>query len=157
MIRFFDDDPVLTIPEINKFIDECDTRGYFDTRNNWRDNFNEHFKKLITKKQILTFRENGKLIGICSWAIVDDNSKRWINKIRWQLPVNVSEGDILYIDVTLIKRNGIEILSKIRDYFKERYCHKSAIKEVFWFHAARKRFFRTNLKGEKSCTSSIVG
>jgi hypothetical protein len=150
VIVFYEQDRDLTVEEIERFIDLTDTFGVFGTKDKYHGNFVKHFEKLLKVNQVLTFREDGKLIGLCSWAMVDRDRKQDINKTRWELPENVTGGDILYIDICLLK-TGAEIL-KIKRFFNAKY--RASVKEVFWFDIPHSRVFRTKITGGVPCQTT---
>lgn len=151
MIEFIPEDESLTIEEIDRFIENYDVHRVFSTRHRWRENFESHFKKLIDVKQIVTFREDGNLIGLCSWALVDKQRKQQINKTTWDLPDNVVEGDIIYIDVCLLKSPAS--IYKIKKFLERKL--KPSAKEVYWFNSPGSRVFRQKFKGGVPCQIAV--
>lgn len=152
MIEFLKEDENLTIAEITKFIEENDVHHVFDTRFHWPENFIRHWDRLIALKQIVTFRnsDNKRLMGLCSYCLVDNDNKKQINKTKWTLPDNISKGDIFYFDVCLLKTGAS--MFKIKEYLSEKY--KSSVKQVFWFNAPSGRWVRINFKGGVTCQTA---
>ncbi|MFA6100385.1 MAG: hypothetical protein WC750_05990 [Patescibacteria group bacterium] len=148
---FFVYDDQLTVKEIEKFIEENDVHRVFSTRFRWHGEFVRHFEKLIAAKQILIFRQNGRLAGMCSWALVNNHRKKDINKSRWTLPDNVSEGNILYIDVCLLQ-SGASIF-KIKTHFMRNLW--PVFDEVFWYNIPNSKVFRLKIKGGTTCPKEV--
>ena len=143
MIVFSSNDLFLSTNQIEKFIDKRDKEGHFATKDRWHENFEDHFNKLMNVRQVITYREKGDLVGLCSWALVDNKSKQKINKSRWLLPENVSEGDILYVDTCLLQAPAS--IFKVKRFLEEKY--RPGIKEVFWYDMPHSRVFRLKFKG----------
>jgi hypothetical protein len=149
MIDFGINDEI-TVDEIDEFIEENDRYEIFSTRKKWPYGFKKHFEKLIQKKQIVTFREGRKLLGFCSWMLVNEKTKLDINKTTWAMPNDISSGDILYIDVCVIKEPAS--IFKIKDFLSKKYRHQ--IKQVFWFDIANSRVFFIKFKGGVLCQTA---
>lgn len=150
MIELYSEDDWITIPEIDDFMEKYDTHGVFKTRHGWKDNFILHFNKIIATNQILTLRDGDKLVGLCSWAIVDEQRKKDINKTTWALPDNIVDGNILYIDVCLIK-------SPASIYKFKRFLDRKVrpnVNEIFWFNSPGGRVYRLMLKGGVPCQTA---
>ena len=152
MIEFMKEDNILTIKEIEKFIEENDVHHVFDTRFHWHHNFVRHWEKLIAANQVVTFRnsDNNRLMGLCSYCLVKDENKKEINKSRWTLPDDISNGDIFYFDVCLLKTGAS--MFKIKQYLSDKY--KSSVKKVFWFNSPSGRVVRINFKGGVTCQTA---
>ena len=134
----------LTFEEVEQLISEVDVHNVFYSRHQYWGNYRTHFESLIDANQILTCRnEKGKLVGLCSWMIVDSDRRNDINKVTWAMPKNFGEGDILYLDVCILKDSNN--IFKIRKFLRSRY--QSKIKEVFWFNMPNGRVFRLIFKG----------
>lgn len=131
-------DPDITVGEIESLFRVFDKDKRFQSRYYWRKQFNEHFNKLINLGQVITFRDRGRLTGFCTWVLTDEDRKNDINKSRWTLPENVSEGDILYIDNAVIDER--DNIFQVKKYFSENYKH--TVKKVFWFNSGRGRVFK---------------
>ena len=147
MIRIIEDNEDLSVNEIEDFMNRHDALGVFDTRRFWPDNFKIHFVKIIAANQIVTFRDENNLAGLCSWMFVDENNKHDINKIRWTLPENIENGDIAYIDVCLL-RNDVNIY-RLREFLNINV--KPFVKEVYWYNSPGGRVARHKFKGDFSC------
>ena len=143
MIEFITNDESLTVKEIDKFIELNDTHGAFKTRYKWHDNFEKHFEKLISVKQIVTFRQDKQLIGLCSWMLVDKEQEIEINKTTWAMPDNVVDGNIIYIDICILRKPAN--IFKIKEFLDKKY--RSRVNEVFWTNIPGSRFFRLKFKG----------
>lgn len=143
VMKFTTWDHKITIPEIDAFIEKEDVKRVFTTRYKYRDNFELHFKKIIAVRNMVTFRNDGKLTGLCSWVLVDDESKKDINKLTWLLPDNISRGDILYVDICLL--NSAANIFDVRRFLKEKYADK--VRKVYWFNMSSRRIFQLDLKG----------
>jgi hypothetical protein len=127
--------------------DVCDfilenNSGHFNTAYKHWDSFLHHFQRLIDANQIMLFRKEGKLIGLCSWALTDDTKS--INKMTWVLPEEISKGSTLYIDVCVLTK-GASIL-QIKKKFEE-MGYRGKVKRVLWFnmpggHIYNKEVFR---------------
>ncbi len=152
MIEFLEEDDTITVPEIEKFIEENDVHHVFDTRFHWHENFVRHWEKLLSVDQIVTFRnsDNNRLMGLCSYCLVNNDNKKHINKTKWTLPENISKGDIFYFDVCLLKTGAS--MFKIKKYLSAKY--KSSVKQVFWFNAPSGKFVRINFKGGVTCQTA---
>jgi hypothetical protein len=152
VIEFLENDDFLDVAEIEKFIEENDVHHVFDTRFRWHENFVRHWEQLIAVDQIVTFRnsDNDRLMGLCSYCLVDNENKRHINKAKWTLPENISKGDIFYFDVCLLKTGAS--MFKIKKYLSAKY--KSLVKQVFWFNAPSGRWVRINFKGGVTCQTA---
>lgn len=151
-MEFLVDDPTLTVKEIEKLIEETDVHRAFSSRFTWHANFVKHFEQILKAKQIVCFRHKGMLMGICSWAIVTRESKKDINKSRWTLPENISEGDMFYVDVCLLR--GDANIHQIKDYLKARY--RPTVKEVFWYNVPSGKRFRLLFKGGTTCPKELI-
>ena len=137
----------LTVPEIEHFISRHDANGFFGSRELYYKNFTEHFLRLLKAEQVLAVRDNNKLIGFCSWAVVHREDKQKINKVRWLLPEDISSGDILYIDVCVLEPQAS--IHKIKAYLRERYL--GSIREVFWYNMGAGKVYRKHFKKEMVC------
>ena len=153
MIEFVGEDNTLTIPEIEKFIEENDVHHVFDTRFRWHDEFVRHFEQLLAANQIVTFRKNEdqRLMGLCSYCLVDGQRKKDINKTKWLLPEDISTGDIFYFDVCLLKSGAS--MFKIKEYLGRKY--KQSVKEVFWFNVPSSRVVKITFKGGVPCQTAV--
>lgn len=153
MIEFDPEDLSVTIEEIDDFMYRYDTHNIFSSRKQFRKNFYLHFIRLISEGHVMTFRdiETDKLTGLCSWLFCTQESKKDINKIKWLIPKDIDQGQILYIDTCLSGRS--DIIPEIRKNLLSRF--KSRIKEVFWFNMPKGRVFRTKLKGGNSCQTAV--
>ncbi len=152
MIEFTDDDQDLTIKEIDRFIEEMDVQNFFHTRKVWHENFIKHFEKIMAARQVLTFRRERKLVGLCSYCIITKDREHDINKVRWTLPENISEGNIFYIDICLLRKRAS--IFKIKDYLVDKY--KPMASEVFWYDMPHRKVFRLNFKGGALCPNQIA-
>jgi hemolysin-activating ACP:hemolysin acyltransferase len=150
VIDFLTNDEKLTISEIGKLMEQYDTHRVFETRHRWRKEFEEHFRRIIEARQVVTFRENEKLVGFCSWAIVDKERKLDINKARWTLPEDISSGDILYIDACVLRSPSN--IFKIREYLTKEVV--PLVKEVYWFNSPGGRVFRSKFNGGVLCQTA---
>lgn len=123
----------ILIREIREFVLEQEV--FQKSAKQFPDNFKEHWERLREVNQIMLF---GEIEGICSWAIIREEDKKDINKIRWILPDNISSGNVLYIDVCVLTK-GASIF-KIKKLFEE-MGYRKFIKEVFWFNMPKGRLF----------------
>lgn len=139
--------------EIEEFIDEHDKEGYFSTKDRWHLNFCRHFQRIINAGQVISFYDDEGLAGFCSWVICDKGSKQEINKTKWELPFDISKGDILYVDVCLLVR-GASIF-KIRKILTDK-CRRLGIKKVFWYDIPHRKVFSSQLKGGDLCLAAAV-
>ena len=125
------------ILEVEKFISENDKK-YFETRRQWYKNYYRQLMRLIDKNQLLIERDgDNNIIGICGWARIKKSDEWKINKIRWSLPDNITDGDILYISFCVLKGGHVH---NIRRELKRRYDHE--VNETFWFSIANNRYVR---------------
>lgn len=150
MIVFYERDTDLTIEELEDFIDAYDTFNVFDTKNRYHWSFLKHMRELMRVGQVLTFRdsETGNLKGFCSWAMVHKYNKRDINKLTWELPVNVNDGDILYVSTCMLLK-GASML-KVRRFLAEKY--RGRLKECLWYrHSKNQQCFSLQFKGDVAC------
>ena len=147
MTSFCENDGILSVKEIEELIQEKDVKGVFATRHRWRANFVKYFQKMIAVKQIVTFRRDGELVGLCSWLMVDDDRKLQINKTTWRIPDNVVEGNIIYVGVCILSE-GASIF-KVKKFLERRV--KPMADQVVWNDMYHGRFFKATLKGGVPC------
>lgn len=150
--EFIPGDPRVTIDEIDTFIEEMDVERFFESRKKWREGFVHHFRKILAARQYIVFRRHGKMTGFCSWIITDKKNEPKIVKTRWLLPDTITEGDIFYIDICLLKRKAS--IFKIKDYLVEQY--KSRVSEVFWYDMPHRKVFRLAFKGGTLCPTKTA-
>lgn len=151
MIVMTDDDKKLTVNEIDWFIEIRDQeKGIFSTRHRWKKNFNNHMKKIIEEKQILSFRDDSTkaLQGICGWLIVDDDRRHKINKTTWEIPENISEGNIFYGDICILFHDAD--IFKIRKFLNNKYAGK--LDYIYWLNSGKKKFFSSEIKRREYAT-----
>lgn len=123
-----------------EFILDNDERDCFSSAYYHINKFIRHFNRLVAANQILVFFE-GELLGVCSWARVWEKDLPKLNKISWDMPEDITTGDILYIDTCVLKRH-CDIL-KIKDFF-EKSGFRKFIREVLWFDVPRGKVLRKN-------------
>ena len=127
------------IKEIDKFIVENDHENHFlKTREEYYWNYILHLSRLFKAKQIfLQWDKFGKLTAVCGWILTNKEQQKYINKITWELPKEISQGEILYISFCIIKDGKM-------DLFKKRFISLLAdkVNEVFWFDMKRNKYFR---------------
>lgn len=147
-MRFNPNDKTVDVDEIETLMDTYDSDGVFTTRKLYIKNFYIHIIKLIHCGHMMTFRDdNGYLRGFCSWILVDKESKKDINKVRWILPKEIGYGNILYIPLCLT--TSTFMIHVIRNSLTEQF--KDKVNEVFWFNVGRGKFFHQNVKGDIKC------
>ena len=152
MIDFNPIDKNVDVHEIERLMEIYDKNGVFATRTRYHKNFYSHFIRLISNGNVMTFRDTRKgfLKGFCSWIIVDKKSKKDINKVKWTLPDNINDGNILYVDTCLTTESMM--IHVIRKSLTARL--KGKVDEVFWFNVDRGRFFKKNVKGGVLCPTA---
>ena len=150
MIDFDPNDKNVTVEEIESLMEIYDKEGVFSTRFKYRKNFYTHFIRLISSGHVMTFREDNKLIGFCSWLMTDKQGKRDINKAKWLIPENIDDGSILYIDTCLTTHPNM--VNRIKDNLRFRFNGK--VEEVYWFNISKGKVFQLKLKGEKLCLTA---
>jgi len=94
----------------------------------------------------------GEIINICCWALVNKEDEKYINKVTWELPKEISKGNNLYISICIIKEGNIfEFRREFVKLFRDR------VDEAFWFDINKNKFIRRKniLKEISHATSSI--
>ena len=132
MITFNSEDKNVDVEEIEQIMDTYDNKGVFSTRFHYRKSYYAHYIKLISNGHVMTFRENYKdsLRGFCAWILVDEKTKKDINKVRWLLPNEIDKGNILYIDTCVTTSKAM--IYNIRENLKDRF--KDKLNELFMFN-----------------------
>lgn len=141
------------IKEIDSFISENDKGQFAETRKHWYWNYMLHLCRLYDSNQIMIERNNkGEIINICCWALVNKEDEKYINKVTWELPKEISKGNNLYISICIIKEGNIfEFRREFVKLFRDR------VDEAFWFDINKNKFIRRKniLKEISHATSSI--
>lgn len=151
MIVMTDDDKILTVREIDWFIEFRDyEKRIFSNRHRCKENFENHMKRIMEAKQLLSFRDDftKELQGICGWLIVDDERRHKINKTTWDIPDNISEGNIFYGDICVLFHDAN--IFKIREFLNNKYAGQ--IDYIYWLNSGKKRFFSSGIKRRKYAT-----
>lgn len=127
------------VKEIDKFIVDNDKdKRFSETREQYYWNYTLHLSRLLKADQIIIQRnDRGKIVGICGWIQINENDERYINKITWSLPKNISEGNIIYIPFCIIQNGDI---FRIRKELYRRF--KNVVDEVYWFDSRKAKFIR---------------
>jgi len=148
MIQFIQEDKCVEVDEIESLMDSYDKNGVFATRSHYQKSFYVHFIRLINEGHVMTFRnKEGVLKGFCSWVIVDKKSKKEINKIKWLLPDNINEGNIMYIPACLTTER--KMMRTIKESLSRRFG--DIVDEAAWFNVDRGKFFHKKIKGGIKC------
>lgn len=99
------------------------------TIHNFKDNFELMIQRLIDRNYIMVFHEGSTITGICCWCLVNRENQGDINKIRWILPKDLTNGNILYIPVCVLTSSARSL--DIKRKFEE-LGYRKKIKEVLW-------------------------
>ena len=129
-----------------------DREGVFDTRHRYAKNYYIHYIKLITCGHVMTFRDDisGILKGFCSWVLVHNGNMNDVNKVRWTIPDNIKDGNILYI--TSLLTTSSFMICKIRKAFRGMF--KDKIERVLWYSVNNGRFAHFTIKGGHPCKTA---
>lgn len=111
----------------------------FSTIKQWPESFKIFIKRLYDENFIIVSHVDNKITGICCWCLLNDEDSNKVNKIRWVLPKNITDGDILYIPMCLGKTSGL------KEIFTDMNYRKKA-KEILWF--SKHKWFRRKLISE---------
>lgn len=128
------------ILDVERFIEENDD-GRFGTRKNHWGNYFCQLSRLWNAKQLIVQRNDvGTVVGVCGWLRVKKEDEYGINKIKWQIPENISKGQTIYVSFCVLKGGSIrEIAEELRD--------KGAI-EAFWYNVKNNRYVRVKKQEE---------
>lgn len=127
------------INELDDFIDKNDKKEAFTlTRKRYWWNYIAHLSRLYQAGQIFVQRDKiNRIIGICTWVLVNKEDEHKINKITWSLPKEISNGNNLCITICVLNGGSIH---DFRREFRKRFSDK--VDEVFWFDIPHNRFIR---------------
>lgn len=128
-----------TPEDIIRFVLSNDSGEVFQTAKYHMTNFSLFVTKLFEANQGIVYtNKDGNIAGICLWAMVKEEDRDRVNKTRWLLPDNITDGENLYVGLCLVTF-GCNIL-KIKTYLEGRYTGK--VKEAYWFRDKwyRRRF-----------------
>lgn len=128
--------------DIANFVLDCPS-SVFDTARQWHVNFRFLIDRLFDKNLILVFSRGAEITGVCGYCFVNEKDKSGINKIRWTLPENITNQDMLYVVVCVLK-NDCNIW-EIRKELK-RVCVNRNTKEALWF--ADSKWYRRSIINE---------
>lgn len=153
MITFNPEDRTVDVEEIEQIMDAYDNNGSFSTRLQYQKNYYAHYINLIGNGHVMTFRDNYNkhLRGFCAWILVDKETKKDINKVRWTLPVAINNGNILYIDTCLTTSTAM--IYTIKKNLTSRF--KDKVDEVCWVNVGKGRFFQKVIKGGVPCKTAV--
>ena len=139
------------ILEIERFISANDN-AYFETRRKFYANYYRQLQRLLDCDQLSIKRGPlNEIIAVCGWALIRKSDEWDVNKVRWTLPKNLCEGNVLYVSFCVARDGGFK---DIRKELVERYQDK--IDEMYWFSAKKHKFIRrkNTLKEMKLCKTA---
>src|SRR3990167_7089085 len=123
--------------EIVLFLLKNDTSELFNSVQYWPVNFYTHIKRLLEARQIFLFFEGDRITGACGWACIDDTKD--VNKVRWTLPDNITDGKILYISFAVLDKKANMFLIK-RAF--ESMGYRNKVCQVRWGNRKRQHNFQ---------------
>lgn len=127
--------------EIADYILSHNVEHRLDSALYWNDNFNLHIQRLVDAGQMILFLDGDEIRGACGWACV--NKAEGINKIRWELPENITSGRILYITLCVLDEKSNMFLVK---KFFEDIGMRDKIDRVFWYNSVKRKVFNMEVK-----------
>ena len=137
----------LTLPRLHKdisdYIFDHNDKGQFNSALYHRDNFGKHIRRLLEVKQVLIFKSGDELKGVCGWALVNDMSK--VNKLRWTLPEDITNGNILYVSFAALDKESN--IFNIKTFF-ETNRFRNKINRVFWGRPQKSKLFNMEVRNE---------
>ena len=119
-------DTKFTLDDVIKFVLKEDV---FQTALSWKANFISYIQRLYDENFIVIFGDRD-IEGLCCWALINEDNEDDLNKIRWTLPNEIKNGDILYIGICILS-NPCHVW-KIRKFLKGNTFVDKA-KEAIWF------------------------
>lgn len=130
-------DTNFTVDDIAKFILRTPT-DVFKTAYYWTNHFMEYLQRLYNENFIMVFVDEPthELRGLCCWCLVSKENEHEINKVRWILPANITDGDILYVGICILT-DGCSVY-EIKKKFESMGIRKR-IKESLWSTGGRFR------------------
>lgn len=139
---FVAEDILLPVDQVSECMDRYDIHGSFESRHWYPDGFTRHFNALIAAGQVMTFTDsNDEIYGLCSWFLTDEGHQKDINKIRWTLPDQYTQGNILYVSSCVTSEE--HMIKEFIQYLTKRFIHK--VDTAMWFHVRRGKFFTKHI------------
>mgnify|MGYP001598523105 FL=1 len=122
--------------EVCEYILNHNVEGRFNSAIRFPDNFRLTITRLIQEGQMMVFRNEKGISGICGWVLVDKIED--VQKLRWIIPKDITSGKILYILIGVLSK-GTKILD-IKKRFEE-LGYRKKVDRVFWYNSVKTRRF----------------
>jgi hypothetical protein len=108
------------------------------------DNFVKHLSEVGKQGQLVVDLDNdGEIRGMCSWVYLDDERVKDINKLRWQYSDSISEGDIFYVTLCVLKQGSS--IFKLREKIKQLVVGKN-LTRASWTNLSKKKAFKRRIR-----------
>ena len=96
------------ILEVERFISENDDDNFQTRERHYRNYFCQLLRLLYANQLIIQRDDDNNIVGVCGWIKIEREDEWKINKLTWDVPENISRGNILYISFCILKgRHGL--------------------------------------------------
>ena len=105
----------------------------FESVNQYPVPFGRFIQRAYNANFILVAYNEEKITGLCVWCRLSKEESYKVDKVRWEFPHDIQNGEVLYVAVCIITNDCTMGLWQMRKLFNV-FGYRDKVKQILWFN-----------------------